>query len=226
MSDTTQKKNRIPTQFTPKGVAVFPRLNTPDTKFKDTGRYSLKLRLPEAEARSFLAEYDALSGENFAEVLERTKGKVDKKTGKAITPENTGLPFELEMDKETQTPTGNILIPFSCNAQFVDKKTQQVREIKPGIYDSKGTAIDVQVWGGSVLKVAFVPFGYYNDATMKAGISFRLQAVQVIKLVRGGGEVQFGVEEGGYVAEPENQFTKDHGTEGGPDVSTASKGNF
>ena len=44
-------------------------------------------------------------------------------------------------------------------------------------------------------------FGYYNPGTDTVGVSFRLEAVQILKLVSTGGRAErygFGVEEDGY----------------------------
>jgi len=214
------KKNRIPTAYSPKGVAVFPRLNEPDFKFKDAGQYSTKLRLPKAEAEAFLAKFQSLSDDIHAEKVEFFKGKKDKK-GKMIEVENAGLPFSVETDKEGNE-TGFILLAFSSNASFKDKTTGVEKKITPGIYDSQGKPANVQVGGGSVLKVAFQPFPYYNDATQKSGVSFRLQGVQVIELRQFGSNLDFGVEEGGFVAESAPAFP----VEAADGVPSKSAGSF
>jgi hypothetical protein len=185
---TENKKPKIAVQYTPKGVAVFPRLNEPDYKFTPEGKYSLKLRLPKAEADAFLAKYQHIADEGFAQVLAEVKGKKDKK-GKPIEPENDGLPFTIETNKETGEETGNVLISFGMKAKFKDKVTKEEKILKPVIVDSKGNDANVQVGGG-------------NDATQKAGVTFYLVGVQIIKLVKFGGELAFGVEEGGYEADP------------------------
>jgi len=223
---TEAKKPKIPVQYTPKGVAVFPRLNAPDYKFTPEGKYSLKLRLPKDEAEAFLAKYQSIADEGFAKVLAETKGKKDKK-GKPIDPQNDGLPFSIETIKETGEETGNILISFGMKAKFKDKITKEEKALKPVIVDSKGNATNVQVGGGSVLKVAFKPSFYYNDATQKAGVTFYLVGVQVVKLVQFGGELAFGTEEGGYEAEEANAFTANAEVEeaaGG--VPSKGKGDF
>jgi len=194
------KKNRIPTAYSPKGVAVFPRLNEPDFKWKpEAGQYSTKIRLPKEEAEAFLAKFQVMADDIYTQTLAATKGKKDKK-GKLIEVENAGLPFAVETDKEG-TETGSLLIAFTANASYIDKITKVKKEIKPGIYDSQGKPTNVQVGGGSILKVAFQPMPYYNEGAGKTGVSFRLEGVQVVELRQFGGNLNFGVEEGGYVAE-------------------------
>lgn len=223
---TETKKPKMPVQYTPKGVAVFPRLNAPDYKFNPEGKYSLKLRLPKEEAESFLAKYQSIADEGFAQVLADTKGKKDKK-GKTVIPQNDGLPFTIETEKKSGRETGFILIPFGMKAKFKDKITKEEKTLKPVIVDSKGNAANVQIGGGSVLKVAFKPSFYYNDATQKAGVTFYLVGVQVVKLVQFGGELAFGAEEGGFEAEEANTFTANAEVqEAAGGVSTQTKGNF
>lgn len=223
MADAPKKKFQ-PTSFSPKARAVFPRLNTPDTKFKAEGRYSVKIRMPEAEARAFLAKFESLSEENFKEVLAAHSNDIDKKTGKPLPPPtNDGLPFTLELD-ESKKPNGFMQIAFNMNAEYKNKKTGQQVKQKPGMFDSQGrpVAVDVQVGGGSLIKVAFQPSGYFTDSSRKAGISFRLQAVQIIELVKFGG-VAFDKEEGGFVAEDQG-FQPEEGS--APSVPTTGAGNF
>lgn len=194
------KRKYYPIAVTPKARAVFPRLNVPDTKFKAEGRYSIKIRLPEVEARTFLKAFENISEENFATQVAAHSNDMDKKTGKALPPPtNDGLPYQMEMDKDTKQPTGNILISFACNASYKDK-AGQVQKIKPALRDSMNKPIDVVVGGGSLVKVAFQPAPYYTESSRKAGVSFRIQAVQVLELCKFG-EVSFDTEEGGYVGE-------------------------
>ena len=224
MADDKPKKKPQPVAYSPKGRAVYPKLSKPDFKFKPGGEYSVKLRLPEEEGRAFLAKFETLSESNHAEAVEAEKGKKDKKTGKLLeAPVNDGLPFQIEMNKETQEPTGNILITFKANASY--KKDDVTKELPaPTIVDSMAKKTTAEVGGGSVIKVAFQPFPYYNDATRKAGVSFRLQGVQVIELKQFGADLDFGVEEGGYVAE--EQGFQPQQQEGPSGVSPSSKGNF
>ena len=223
MAEQTKKKTYNPTAFTPKARAVFPRLNTPDTKFNAQGRYSVKIRLPEAEGRDFLATLQKIDEENFKEVVAAHSNDIDKKTGKLLPPPtNDGLPYSLELGDDKK-PNGYMTVGFGMTASYTDKKTQKMVALKPALYDSQGKPINVEVGGGSLIKVAFQPSGYYVEGTRKAGVSLRLQAVQIIELVKFGG-VTFGKEEGGYVAEENQPFPSDEGS--APSVSSTSAGNF
>src|SRR4051812_10677961 len=75
---TTDKPIRY---TTPPGVAVFPRLNEPDAKFKDAGEYSVILQLSEADAAPLLAQlqpiYDAAIDAASANPKNKNKKLVD-----------------------------------------------------------------------------------------------------------------------------------------------------
>ena len=79
------------------------------------------------------------------------------------------------------------------------------------LYDSAGKHLDpeVKVWGGSTVNVAFRPKFYYT-AAVGFGVTFELQAVQVLKLGEGGvsgiaaSAFGFTTEEEGFVNGGEN----------------------
>jgi hypothetical protein len=57
------------------------------------------------------------------------------------------------------------------------------------------------MYSGSIAKVNFSPTLYYNDANAQAGVSCRLNGVQVLKLVKGGWTAEsfgFAAEEEGF----------------------------
>jgi hypothetical protein len=211
MADATTKKPRLPKHLTPVGVAVFPRLKEPDFKFKkDHGEYSVKLRLPEAEARAIIAQAEIVAEQSYRDQLAAVEGKVDKK-GQPIEVKLADVSYEIEFEdkpdaKGAKVPKGTIIIAFKMNAGYTDKKTQErIKKVVP-IFDSVGQDITrkVDVWGGSQLRVSYEISPYYAEADKKAGASFRLLAVQVVKLVtKGTGDASmfgFGAVDGGFSA--------------------------
>jgi hypothetical protein len=68
-------------------------------------------------------------------------------------------------------------------------KDGTVKPMKPFFYDAKQKQLLVcpNVYGGSVLKVNFSPAPYYAASSKSAGISLRINAIQIIELVTGGG---------------------------------------
>ena len=185
---------KLPLLKTPAGVAVYPHLTKPDTRFVPEGQYQVKLRIPSEEAQDLIAQLDAA----FAAAQETAK---EKNQGKKI--KEATKPYVIEEDDEGNE-TGNIVVSFKCKAQITDKQGN-VRVNSPKLFDSKNKEFpkDEEIWGGSTLRVAFNAVPYYT-AMAGAGISLRLKAVQVIELVSGGGggngaSYGFG-EEDGYVA--------------------------
>jgi hypothetical protein len=227
----TPKKVRLPKHLTPIGVAVFPRLKDPDFKFKkEHGEYSVKLRLPEAEARKIIALADAVAEESYRSEMAKADGKLDKK-GKPIEVQKAEPSFEVELDDNKQ-PKGTILISFKMHGGWTDKKTgEKVKKSCP-IFDSVGQDITgkVDVWGGSQLRVSYEISPYFAEADRKAGASFRMLAVQVVKLVtKGSGDASmfgFGKEDGFSAAEMPAEETPAAATTEATNGQAKARGDF
>ena len=162
---------------TPRGVAVFPRLNTPDTKFDAAGVYKTDLALSDSEPstqkfKDFIQKrYDAY----VAKLTEENNGKA---------PRMNDVPFQPQLDKETGEPTGNTLFRFSSKASGTSRKTGKPWSRTIPLFDAKGKETNVDVWGGSEIKVSFTVGEYKAGANY--GIKCYLEAVQIIELVSGG----------------------------------------
>jgi len=204
-----KKKEKKPIHRTPVGVAVWPRLIEPDTKFNAEGVYSIKLRLSSEEAAPYVAEVDRLTAIELAALKKEVTGKKDKK-GKPLVAKEADLPYSIN-DEE-----GTVELSFKLKAKGKDSKTGKEWEQKPGLFDAKGTPVKVNVWGGSKVKVAFeyVPF---HNAKVGAGVSLRLKAVQIIELVTAGG----GATSEYYGFEEEEGFTADDTADTSSDTEAA-----
>ena len=174
---------------TPQGVAQYPYLSTPDTKFSEEGDYKVNLILSKEEAAPIISQIDEVMKDNL-ETIKKEKKKSNIK--------QANLPyFNEEKDDEE---TGNVVIKFKSKGAY-----------KPAIFDAKGTPmLDSNIWAGSEIKVnaAIAPF---YTAMVGAGISLRLRAVQVIQYVEGSsGAGRFGFEEeAGFVTEPKKEIVAD-----------------
>lgn len=170
----------------PKGVAVYPRLNTPSTKFKEEGEYSVKLTVPANEAVGYLEQIKAVAREFYKEqcsLLKKEKLKVH------------AFPWEEDGDKVT--------IKFS-NVAKITAKNGQSYDLKVALLDSKGSPITDLIGAGSILKVAAEVKPWYVPA-LGVGVSLRLRAVQVIDLkaptqLVSAQQFGFSTEEEGYVS--------------------------
>ena len=164
-----------PIEFTtPKGIAQYPWLSKPDTKFSEEGVYKVNLILPKAEAIPLLKQINGVFAENVDKEIKKAKGKDIKKANP---------PYFEELDDAGQ-PTGNVILKFKSR-------------YKPAVFDAKGIPmVDSSIWGGSEIKVNGSIAPYYT-VLIGAGVSLRLGGVQVIQYVEGrtGGAERFGFQE-------------------------------
>lgn len=184
---------KAPMFTTPTGVFKFPRLNEPDTKFKPEGEYTVKLVLSLENAQPLIDTLQPLFDQAVAAgeaVYKALPVKTRKQTEFKTTPF-----FSPIYDEQTEEETGDIEFTFKMKASGTNKKTGKPWSRKPVIFDAKGTPLTKApaIWGGTVGKVSFsVPSmfddtdapGFYTTAA-GAGLSMRLEAVQIIDLVSG-----------------------------------------
>jgi hypothetical protein len=202
----------------PAGIAQYPRLTKPDTKFKPEGEYKVTLVLTGAEAQPLIELIDKAMGESLIEA--RRADPTKAKTIKAATDK----PYKAETDDEGNE-TGNYKFNFKMAARITSKKTGETWEQKPDLFDAKGKVlVNPKIGGGSTVKVAFELYLFYTKL-VGAGVSLRLRAVQVLDLVeynsRSASGYGFGEEEG-YEAGEQPADTKSD-VEVTPDPAVAAQ---
>lgn len=168
-----EKKKKV-ILTSPAGIAVYPWLNKPDTKFKAEGEYLVKLKLPADESNILIEQIEA----GMAASLKDAQEKNPKKKIKTAT-----LPYKEDVD-DNGDDTGNLLFNFKMKASFTNKAGETIT-MSPALYDKYGKPITDVVYGGSRIKVAYVIEPYYT-ATVGAGVSLKMYAVQVLELRTGG----------------------------------------
>jgi hypothetical protein len=192
------------------GIAHYPHLNKPDTRFDADGTYHLKLRMDSENPKvaKFLewidAEHEASKKEFAAKLLEdgkvKTQAAADKKT------KDGDKPYVYEEDDDGEE-TNMVLVNFKMKAHVKTKAGKEF-DLEPKFFDAAGKPIKGRakplVYGGSKLKVAFTPI-HWGSPKLGCSIRLRLEAIQILELVTGGGsdnaeDYGFGAEEGGYVA--------------------------
>ena len=190
------------TLTTPKGKAVYPRLNEPDTKFNVDGVYSAKILVNPSDYIAFKGQLDNWFAGEYKRLCEENGNK------------------KLRMSSScplTITPEGDYQIYAKQVAKKQTKKGELTFTI--ALFDSKGAKITdgPSVGSGSVLKLAVEPAAWYSP-TVGAGYTLRLKAAQVIELCEfgggsgGGDNFGFSSEEEGYVSNGESfnsAFTED-----------------
>lgn len=191
--------------ISPLGIASYPHLNAPDTKFDSGGVYSTKLILDESGYNQIMEAVEAVMPEAKALATEKAKGKKVNRKEPSIDENEDGT--------------------YTINAKmYATGKTAKGEEFKmaPKLFDASGAVVpaDTKIGSGSKLKLALWLKPYFNAADKVYGVSVKLQAVQVIELVEFGGgrsadAFGFGQEEGFSAKDvkPSTPFSEDE-----PDV--------
>ena len=183
---------------TPTGIAVYPRLTEPDYKFNPEGMFSVVLRIPEATARPLITALEEKL-DTFWEEQKKLKKKPNLK--------KADLPVKPAVDDEGNE-TGEWDFKFKMKHNGVTQSGKSWTQ-RPKLYDSQLRGFEgTGIGGGSELVVNFVPSTYYTPA-LGCGVTFRLNAVQVIKLKEYVSknrpeDMGFSATKGGYVAEEDS----------------------
>ncbi len=185
---------------TPRCVFIFPKLTKADTKYKAEGEYRVKGRFTlDAVAPEVIEKLTAARDALVEETKAALKAKKEGAKLKALKVLDL---FTAETDKETGTETGFSLINAKMQASGISKKDGTPWKRSPKLFDAQGNklAANKQIWGGSEGKIAVEALAYYTPKDNQVGMAFYLNAVQVLKLVSGGGDNAadhgFGAEEG------------------------------
>ena len=167
-------KNNNVKVVSPVGVSQYAWLTTPDTRFDETGHYKTNLIINAKEAQSLKTQIDAEVKKSVALAKEKAKGKAIKEAPR---------PYEDELIDGKAS--GNVIFKFKTKAKIIAKDGKVIPN-RVALFDSAGKPmIDANVWSGSEMKVSAELIPYYT-AMAGAGVSMRLRAVQVTKLVEGG----------------------------------------
>ena len=167
-------KNNNVKVVSPVGVSQYAWLTTPDTRFDETGHYKTNLIINAKEAQSLKAQIDAEIKKSVDLAKEKAKGKAIKEAPR---------PYDDEMIDGKAS--GNVIFKFTTKAKIIAKDGKVIPN-RVALFDSAGKPmIDANVWSGSEMKVSAELIPYYT-AMAGAGVSMRLRAVQVTKLVEGG----------------------------------------
>ena len=141
----------------PVGEALWPRLNSPDTKFHEHGLYKVDLAIPAKEAKAFI--------DTVSNVQKAVKGK----------PEMSWVRKEVDEDGKE---TGRVVLRFK--AKNILKKDGTVWDRKPTIVDTEGDRMVETIGNGSKIRVAAEIY----TAVVNGKVFLQLQplAVQVHEL--------------------------------------------
>ena len=187
------------TIVTPVGTAIYPWLNTPDTRFGEP-TFKVNLRLTGEDATKFIAQVDALKEEAKAHL-----GVAD-----------LIVPIVPALDDDKNEIPGAFDVKTKAKAFFKQADGSMV-ENNLTIVDAQKNPMDESagtIWGGSKIKLA-LNVGAVATSIYQ-GLMLRINAVQVIELVTGGqGGANAFDKEDGFTAE---QKPAPVAAEGGDDI--------
>ena len=154
-----------PSFTTPDGIAQHPRLLTPDTKLVAGGVYSVKMEFTGEDAKSFSEFLDAKMEESYKEAEKENPNKRIKKADASYSWDDSGT----------------LSVNFKLTASGVTKDgkvwTRKLPLLNADLTPYKGS----EITDGSKLAISYTPAPFYI-ALIGAGVSMRLEAVQVIEL--------------------------------------------
>ena len=188
---TTKRKDKVSKSFvTPAGIAQYPWLTKPDTKFNSDGVYSTSLILSESDGERLIAKLAPVYEEVIAneqgklqDALENAKGKDIVKLKEKLESFQGKTPWDDVYDEEGEK-TGQYVFRFKSNATFKTKEGDlKPRKIK--FIDTSAPPQEISVkelWGGSKLKIGFTASSNYVPSSNTAFLTLYIDCIQVIEL--------------------------------------------
>jgi len=212
-------KEKKKSPITPARPCIYAFLKQPDTRWKKTGEYKVSLVFDQDD--EFIAKVEAKAKKEFKLAKENMKPDLAK-----LAEYNSPVKPELDTEKNE---TGNVILAFKSNAQYQDKKTEEIVQVVMKVFDAQGNRIKnlPNIGNGSKLAISFNPVSSVIVSEHKklgtevnCYLSLWMNAVQLLELVEfnpDGTSYGFGKEEGGYDAgdqeeDGENSFTSPDST--------------
>lgn len=184
-----------------RGRAIWPKITKPDTKFTPEGAYSCKLALSAEDKDALQAILEEAQQVGVQMAVEEAAKKGKKVAADKV--KLADLPLVELLDKETGEGTDEYAVSAKAKASGTRKDgSTWTRAVK--IFDAKLKPVNpetVEIWSDSVLAMRVQLRPFYVPA-LGAGVSLRLEAVQILTLNSGGdrdgASYGFGEEEDGW----------------------------
>ena len=175
----------IPINRTPTAETVCAFITEPSTEYDDDGQYFIRIRLKTAskECKSLIAAIDDARDKAYKQAEEKL---TTPKERNALKMADTSYKEEQNDDGEE---TGYTTFSFKRKAYRLDKNGEKKSVTLP-IFDIYGKPVQTEgldIWSGSLVSVAYRLVPFYT-AQLGVGVSHRIEAVQLNKLVSGGGK--------------------------------------
>jgi hypothetical protein len=169
----TSNRNDEMQHVSPVGLAKFPYLVKPDTKFDDRGMFKVDLIISPKEASQIKSVATKLATDFKKNDVEGNPSR--KKWG-------LHLPLLEDIDQDGEE-TGMMVARFKQAAVI---RTRDGRDIQKSVllFDSQGNRCedDINPYSGTKMSVAYSMRAYSNPTGKTYGVTFRLIAVQIIEL--------------------------------------------
>lgn len=204
-----RNRNEYPKLITPKGVVAWASIDEADYEYKEEGEFHIRVRFdPEDPGLEKLREEAEAILEEAHEDMKRRL----KKEKKGALLKKLHLKEDViteEVDRETGEPTGKVIIRAGMKYKVTPKSGKyagKTLEFTPDVFDARGNRLHKRprIGSGSEVKVAVQPMEYFMPKDGEMGISWKLNAVQIIRLVQGGSRdaasYGFGEEDGDVLA--------------------------
>lgn len=196
------EKIRFEKLITPVGVARYPHLTEPDTKFDSDGVFHTKLVMSAEEAAGTIAKIEAVRDNFYDQQL--AKIKKTHKLAPAAEP---------ELDDDGNE-TGNVIFTTKMKFRITSERLGKSWEQTPRIFGADNKPVtdvaNLRLWGGSRIALALELVPYAMGSTKLVGVSLRLKAVQIHELSSGnpssGDKFGFEEHEDGYTVPDESDF--------------------
>ena len=158
----------------PPGIAVWPWLNEPDTRW-DTSEYKVTLKLTAEAAKPFVDRLTEFYKQGYTDhAKELNKPKLKK----------ANLPWSEVVDDQGNA-TGEIEFKFKNKSSYeYEGKTVETRVL---LVDKAKQPVEGRIGSGSEIRVGFEPYVWYVPS-MGVGMTLRIKMVQVLNLLEYNGD--------------------------------------
>lgn len=187
------------TLTSPPVVCRYPRLNNPDTKWKEEGEYSLAMVLDTSlpEHAAFVEQLEAVWAEALAEA-------------EALEPKKSQKRADKPWKTDEEDPALLILRP-KMRAKTT-KRDGTIVDRRPALFDAKGKPMSTETWikGGSTVRVNFT-LSPFLTPSIGFGLAVYLNAVQGVRLVETDSFEAYGFDAVDDSPDPDGDPTPDWG---------------
>lgn len=164
---------------TPKGKALWVKINEPDTFYDEVGSYLADMVVDVAEdaTQEFFTKMEKLRDKALKEV----KSKLSPAKVKTLIVKDV---FHEELDKAGD-PTGRTIIKTKLRAQYRDKNGV-MQDSKVQVYNEKGIeqeGFSKLIANDSIIKCQVWASPYYMAALNTVGVTYKLKKIQYIELI-------------------------------------------